>query len=327
MTTGKIAGVAETAKARRLLRDAVASGAVCTALADAIGVHRQIVTAHVAGDIKMTEAAAEKIIGFDFSDIDHLRQYLLEPIVPLIEDYIDREKVTWAVVGRAVGIPQLKNRKRLNGIEFDHVMSIIAPEIERRPYRQVFKIQNESANEGGSFSSATSATSIEEVVLDIYACAPMLGIDLAAETKLSQSTLNQLGRTRVVTQWMSKQISGVKMPRRWPVASPTGTRRRLQALARWGYGPEEVSEHTSLSAICLEDMTTDYGWMDADADVCHRVAQAFSKLELQSRGPNEEWASFAASEGWGLPLQWDEDAIDNPRGWINPNTAREEEAA
>lgn len=141
--------------------------------------------------------------------------------------------------------------------------------------------------------------------------------ELTGLPKLTFSKLEKPGRLWV-TRRTYELIMGL------PVAAPihelaspeafidsTGTIRRLRALARIGYGGPQVAQMLGIADRCrLGDLYAGKA-AHVKAGRALAIADLFAKLEM-TQGPSRIARERAAKKGWPLPLQWDEDAIDDP---------------
>ncbi|WVX89124.1 helix-turn-helix DNA binding domain protein [Gordonia phage Hibiscus] len=89
-----------------------------------------------------------------------------------------------------------------------------------------------------------------------------------------------------------------------------GTRRRLQALIAYGYSQRDISRRLgyatdNLSSIVNGDLTS------VKPSTRERVARLFSQLQM-TPGPCSRSRNRGRENRWPLPLDWDEDHIDDP---------------
>lgn len=108
-----------------------------------------------------------------------------------------------------------------------------------------------------------------------------------------------------------------------------GTARRVQALYRWGWPFEAQAENCTLSAAELSALTE-------PAPISFAVAVAVEDLydKLSMKVPpatlaTEQTRADGAARGWRLPLEWDDDEIDDPAAIpasVTPMTAEANEA-
>lgn len=88
----------------------------------------------------------------------------------------------------------------------------------------------------------------------------------------------------------------------------TGTRRRLQALAAIGYTQDDIAARIGTVQRHIPNLTSQDKVSGITAS---RVAKVFNELHMIP-GPSSIAARRAKLKGWALPLQWDEDTIDDP---------------
>lgn len=88
-----------------------------------------------------------------------------------------------------------------------------------------------------------------------------------------------------------------------------GTTRRLRALVAIGYSQRDLAVRLGLSPTNFSRFVADKPWVHQDTH--DAVAALFNALQLTS-GPSDMARKRAARNGWALPLQWDEDTIDDP---------------
>lgn len=96
---------------------------------------------------------------------------------------------------------------------------------------------------------------------------------------------------------------GIAKPR---LIDPTGTRRRLQALAAIGWRKADICARLGFHPRAL-DFTVPVKTMPARKAA--RIAQLYDELSMIP-GPSEETRRRAAAKGWSPPLAWDD--IDDP---------------
>lgn len=102
----------------------------------------------------------------------------------------------------------------------------------------------------------------------------------------------------------------------------TGTRRRLQALARIGWPPSSLEPHIGRASSTIGDW---YRREKVHRDTAALVTHAYEQLSM-TPGPSQRAAALAAARDWPPPLAWDEGTIDNPaatpRGTLNHKPKR-----
>lgn len=90
--------------------------------------------------------------------------------------------------------------------------------------------------------------------------------------------------------------------------SSVGTVRRINALVAVGYTQRRLAEllgvtDRRVSCWRRQDLVT--------AESAAKVDRLFRELQL-TRGPSERSVAWAQRNGWPLPLQWDEEDLDDP---------------
>jgi hypothetical protein len=105
-----------------------------------------------------------------------------------------------------------------------------------------------------------------------------------------------------------------------PPPSPTGTRRRLQALAARSWSPRALANETGIPARLISRELD--GHDDLDPRLAGAVAEAYDRLwdrpapaaTAADRSAAAETFARAARSGWAPPMAWDDDVIDLPGG-------------
>lgn len=102
----------------------------------------------------------------------------------------------------------------------------------------------------------------------------------------------------------------------------TGSRRRLQALARLGWSQRKLAHH-----IDSDHKTTQRIQNGQLPQIRRHTAERITALYDQlwdKPGPSPRTIQHAIRQGWALPLEWDDDALDNPDATphIVPNVNR-----
>lgn len=110
----------------------------------------------------------------------------------------------------------------------------------------------------------------------------------------------------------------------------TGTRRRIQALVAAGHGTREIDAALAGTAPPAEQLISGAG--PVAARTAQAVAAVFADLQM-TPGRSESARRRGRAGGWPLPLEWDEDQIDDPeyvpersrrtRGTADPTDRRE----
>lgn len=112
-------------------------------------------------------------------------------------------------------------------------------------------------------------------------------------------------RRRVAYEYLT---GGQKM-----MVDATGTRRRVQALARIGWPLSELADRLGVRFQNVHDYTTRERTRRTSAA---KVAALYDELSMIP-GPSSSAAKRAAAKGWAPPLAWDDDTIDDPRARPN----------
>lgn len=153
--------------------------------------------------------------------------------------------------------------------------------------------------------------------LDKLAAAGMTPKMIQAGGPVHRSTLAGLlykpGR-RTVAEPVARRILAIPVPAqpatpppRSHITDPTGTLRRVQALARigWTYRHISAAAQTShrLEHYAVQNSVTH--------ETAAAIARAYDLLSM-TPGPSSRVASRAAKFGWAPPLAWDDDTIGDP---------------
>lgn len=98
-----------------------------------------------------------------------------------------------------------------------------------------------------------------------------------------------------------------------PPVDATGTRRRVQALARLGWSTAELSRHLGRHrSYLLKVLRND----QLEAATVLTVRALYDELSMtwSTSSTAARTAADARSRGWAAPLEWDEHTIDDPTG-------------
>lgn len=146
--------------------------------------------------------------------------------------------------------------------------------------------------------------------------------DLAGVSRLSiQRLLNGrgdigTGPTKMLRRTTAAKLLAVPAPEiswhnaaRAALVDGTGTRRRLQALIADGHTLTALDVALGWSRGSLSKILNRPG--PVTAGTAHSVAELFARLQL-TPGADERSRRRGALNGWALPMQWDEDEIDDP---------------
>lgn len=93
-----------------------------------------------------------------------------------------------------------------------------------------------------------------------------------------------------------------------------GSRRRLQALVAAGWPLYVLAERAGLGRSTATSIANPASRAARDsclASAARSIAALFDELSMQP-GPSPYARARGRREGWALPLEWDEDEIDNP---------------
>lgn len=88
----------------------------------------------------------------------------------------------------------------------------------------------------------------------------------------------------------------------------TGTRRRIQALAAIGWTFSEQARRAGVSVQALHRYTRTETTTPVVRDRVHRLYDELSGTP----GPSKYARTTAARHGWARPIDWDDDALDDP---------------
>lgn len=91
---------------------------------------------------------------------------------------------------------------------------------------------------------------------------------------------------------------------------PTGTRRRIQALAWMGWPAAEVAVRAGTTPATLRTLILPH--RRPSVALARRVARVYDELSMVP-GPSAAAASKARGLGFAPPLAWDDETIDDPQ--------------
>ncbi|WP_433193821.1 hypothetical protein ACQP1G_34250 [Nocardia sp. CA-107356] len=152
---------------------------------------------------------------------------------------------------------------------------------------------------------------------------------LAALSGVDRSSVDRITRDGEIrlTSEMEAAILAVQVPERAADVVPGnalvpihGARRRIQALVAFGYPRNQLARELG--------MVTNSGVMEGllgkprnaeslartiSADRERAVKALFDRLQM-TPGPSERARARGRRNGWALPFEWDEAALDDPRG-------------
>lgn len=129
------------------------------------------------------------------------------------------------------------------------------------------------------------------------------------------------GPSRTVLRSTAEQLLAVPIPAVAHAAAADGkpvpalgTRRRLQALVAAGWPLYTLAERAGLARSTATSLANPASTASRDsctAAAARSIAALFDELSMQP-GPSLYARARGQREGWALPLEWDEDEIDNP---------------
>lgn len=124
------------------------------------------------------------------------------------------------------------------------------------------------------------------------------------------------GPAKQIMPHVEAAILAVPIPTVWwthsadsRVGDPTGTVRRLRALVAIGWTQTELAARLGFTGANASRLFL--GHHKVTAATARRVAVLFDELSLQS-GPSNAARARGARMGWLRPLDWDDDALDDP---------------
>jgi transposase-like protein len=88
----------------------------------------------------------------------------------------------------------------------------------------------------------------------------------------------------------------------------TGTRRRLQALARIGHTYQAIAEELGVVRSCVQQWA---GNRRVHRRTAAQVAELYDAWSM-TVGPSSKSRARAEAAGWPPPLAWDDESIDDP---------------
>lgn len=139
-----------------------------------------------------------------------------------------------------------------------------------------------------------------------------VGLDAIAESAgIARISVQRItyGTYKYVTTETAEAILAVT-PRAAKQVNPTGTRRRLQALATLGYSYPYLSEKLGVNPRGVAAYAApSKRWVMRDT--AEKVRQLYDELSMKP-GPDQTAALRAKNKGWAPPLAWDDDTIDDP---------------
>ncbi|WP_141214714.1 MULTISPECIES: hypothetical protein [unclassified Rhodococcus (in: high G+C Gram-positive bacteria)] len=125
------------------------------------------------------------------------------------------------------------------------------------------------------------------------------------------------GPNKAVRRSTAARILSIALPiTAWRTAAPgtrvasTGTVRRLRALVAIGWTQEVLAADLGIHPTGLGRLTAGQA-THCTARRAREVADIFDRCHMR-QGPSEISRRRAQQKGWALPLEWDEESIDDP---------------
>ncbi|WP_174188472.1 helix-turn-helix domain-containing protein [Nocardia barduliensis] len=117
-----------------------------------------------------------------------------------------------------------------------------------------------------------------------------------------------------------------------------GARRRVQALVAFGYPQSNLARelgidpsHATFAALVQRRLPVDHTGQTISAKRERAIKALFDRLQL-TPGPSQRARDYGRKRGWALPFEWDETALDDPRGrpqrgrWTPPTRTERRDA-
>lgn len=151
-------------------------------------------------------------------------------------------------------------------------------------------------------------------VLNAYLAAGYSPHRVATLTGLASSAVFSLAgeRDRRMTQTTVTAILGLPMP---PPPFLVGATRRLQALARLGWGLYDVAQRTGIPRATLSAFRNRPPSRCADESRITAILEVYNEL-CMTLAPDDRFHNktrrLAERRGWAPPLAWDDETIDDP---------------
>ncbi|MFG3617449.1 helix-turn-helix domain-containing protein [Nocardia sp. NPDC047654] len=170
---------------------------------------------------------------------------------------------------------------------------------------------------------------------------------VAALAGVSKATVVNVTRadTERISADIERALLAVEVPER--VADVTeanarvpivGARRRVQALVAFGYPQSHLARelgldpsHATFSALVGRRLPVDHTGQTISAERERAIKALFDRLQL-TPGPSQRARDYGRTRKWPLPFEWDETALDDPRGrpqrgrWTPPKRTERRDA-
>jgi transcriptional regulator with XRE-family HTH domain len=95
-----------------------------------------------------------------------------------------------------------------------------------------------------------------------------------------------------------------------PYVDPTGTVRRLQALAAMGHSGTVLAAELGVARQRLAEIRNGY-FPQIRRETATKIAELYDRLSM-TPGDSELTKGRAEAKGWAPPLAWDDEALDEP---------------
>ncbi|WP_280359322.1 helix-turn-helix domain-containing protein [Nocardia otitidiscaviarum] len=187
----------------------------------------------------------------------------------------------------------------------------------------------------GRWNPRVPADAVREHI-EVLRAAGVRPMQLARLAGVSQSALSQImaaGADARVAAWLEKAVLSVPVPHRAAeVTTDTalvpivGARRRFQALIASGYPAAQLARDLDTTRASRMVRSLMGHRLDNGQEAQHISAERersikalFDRLQLVP-GPSDAARALGDRKGWPLPLEWDDDTIDDPNA--RPHRAR-----
>ncbi|WP_433622760.1 hypothetical protein [Nocardia sp. CA-120079] len=158
---------------------------------------------------------------------------------------------------------------------------------------------------------------------------------------INHSVLSRLPQAGFISRGTEAALLGVPVPEhgaevvadasRVPVV---GSVRRIQALVAYGYPQAQLARELGIQVASMRVLTgrpvpgPKVQGQEITAARHRQVKELFEKLQLQP-GPSQKARDLGKAHGWALPMEWDEESIDDPdakpvRAQRTPHTDRQD---
>jgi hypothetical protein len=142
----------------------------------------------------------------------------------------------------------------------------------------------------------------------------VMAMESASGVSMGQVSAIARGHYRMVRGDTARKILAVPLV---PMTNhrgidPTGTMRRIQALAWMGWPAREIAARAGTKRNTIHTLACRGGGRGrVSSDLARRIAAVFDELS-GTPGPEPSASAHARRLGYAPPLAWDEDTIDDP---------------